>query len=445
MGIFDLAKRGRASMKSVTSGYGAMSSSSHFNRIGGGEGKNWAAEIGHGYDNSIFYALIMGAWNWMTEVDIYVRRPASVSADGKVKYNEVPNHPITQLLKNPNDWYGGETWLGGCIVSELASPRGCSYTYKHRSTAGKLIGLEYVPHQAIWPYVSPGSGNFIDEFHMSIAGGYAKVATKNILQQRFGFIDPRRVQVSVGPLYALIMEVATDKEAALYTLSILHNMGVTPTAISPHMTDEDGKPFAYSTEQLDEIEAVINTKITNDNRGRPVVFPLPIRVDSLGSDPGKLNLEGLRNIPEERACAALNIHPLSVYLGTALQQSNNRASSDSAFKQTARSFTKPYMKKKGAQLTRDLVPELGEPGDEVCFRIGDIEALQEDKTESANRKATSCGGPWLTPNEVREEEERKPLDGGDDLRTKSAPEKDSGDPEEEDDELNDDDPKGKKQ
>ncbi len=407
MRIQQLARRG---FKSVSRGYGGTLSSSWRGTQNLSGGRDWNREAGLRYDNSVVYAAIMYACAAMSEVDIYVRRP---KGDGT--FEEIPDHPITELLKNPNPWYDGTTLMSGWIISELAGP-GSSYTYKHRSGAGKLIGLEYLPHFSVAPFWSPNSGNFIDYYRLSVSGGYMQVDPSEMLQQRFGPINPLKPQESLGPIAAAIQEVVTDKQAANFVLTVLANTGVTPHLISPALKDGDGNEIIFGPDQVEQINRAFSEKITGDNRGRPLIMPLPIKVDSISSSPADMNLEGIRNVSEERICAVLRIPPLVLNLGTGLENTNNRASANSAATAAARDFVKPYMRKKAAQLTRDLIPELGMPGEEVVFRIEAIEALQDDKTELAKRYAIACGGPWMTPNEIRQKEGEEPIEGGDDLR-----------------------------
>lgn len=416
-----LRKLARQGFASLARGYGGF--------FGGGlgllgtvqRGYDWNREAGVRYDNSIVYAAIAYAINALTEVDIYVRRP---KGDG---YEEVPGHPITELLQRPNPWYDGTTLISGWVISELAGRAGMSYTYKHRSAAGKLIGLEYLPHFAVRPYWAPGSGNFIDSYLLSVQGGWRQEPIENILEQRYGPINPIMPQVSVGPLEAVLLEIGTDKQAANFTAALLLNVGVTPHLISPALKDAAGQEILFGDDQMRQIEAAFEAKITGDNRGRPLVSSVPIKVDSLSFSPQDMNLEAIRNVSEERVCAVLRLPPLVLNLGTGLESTNNRASAEAAARQAARDFVKPYMQRKGRQLTRGLVPELGEPGDEVCFRIEAVEALQEDKTAAAKRDAVQCGGAWETPNEVRARYGMPPVPGGDELRSQIPSETKSDD------------------
>src|SRR5690606_34898589 len=137
--------------------------------------------------------------------------------------------------------------------------------------------------------------------------------------------------------------------------------------------------LVFGEPQMQQLDKVWAEKIGGDNRGRPLIAPMPLDVKDISMNPADMNLEGIRNVTEERICAVLGIPPHVLNLGTGLENSNNRASAEAVARQAARNFVVPYMKKKAAQLTFDLIPELGNEGEEVAFRIDAIEALQEDK------------------------------------------------------------------
>jgi phage portal protein BeeE len=419
MAILDAARRGFRG-KPVSAG--SVGSSLYGYPMLGRHGLDWHREAGVRYDNSIVFAAVMFAVDAMSEVDVYVRRPKD---DG---WEDVKGHPITKLLEDPNPWYGWGQLLSGWVISELTGVGGQSYTYKHRSGAGKVIALEYVPHFACRPMWGPNSGNFVDYYQFTMQSGLTRVAPQDLIVQRFGPINPLRVQYAVGPLESCLLEVVTDKEAANYTASLLRNVGVTPHLISPNFKGPDGLEVVFGPAQREQMERVWDEKISGDNRGRPLMSPLPIKVDSLSMNPEEMNLEAIRNINEERVCAALRIPPQVLHLGTGLENQNNRASAEEAAKSAARSFTKPYMRKKGRELTRDLIPELGQPGEEVCFRWQDIEALQEAGADRAKRLSTECGGPYRTVNEVREDEGDDPVEGGDELRSGQPQNNEDGKP-----------------
>lgn len=420
MAIFDAARRGFRG-KPVTAG--SMGASLYGYPLLGHRGRNWHRDAGVRYDNSIVYAAVQYLVDSLLEVDVYVRRP---SGDG---WDEITDHPITRLLQDPNPWYGWNALVSGWVISEVTGVGGQSYTYKHRSALGKVVALEYVPHFVCKPMWTADGSEFISHYQMTMRGGMAKVRPQDMLVQRYGPINPLRVQYSVGPLESCLLEVVTDKEAANYTAALLMNAGVTPHLVSPDGSKLEGVNVVFGNEQREQLERVWEEKISGDNRGRPLISPLPLKVDSLSLNPTDMNLEAIRNINEERICAALRIPPQVLHLGTGLENQNNRASADAAALSAARSCVLPYMRKKGMELTRDLVPELGEPGDQVCFRWQDMEALQEQGGERAKRLSIACGGAWMTVNEVRKDDGLDPIEGGNDLR--------SGAPQDQDDDKRD--------
>lgn len=408
----------RSGLKSISQGYGATNGGFGFGggfglgmgRSNDSGGRNWANEVGYGYDNSLFYAACTFAWNALTEVDIYVGMPV-----GNDEYEEVPNHPVTKLLANPNPWYDGGTYMGACILSELCGP-GYSATYKHRSTGNKIVALEYIPHFGIYPQTIPNSGNFIDYWQMSLVGGEKRVKPSDILQQRFGIMSPRRVQSCVGPLLAVLLEVVSDRKALNYTASLLSNTGVTPHLVSPeNKALQPGDEVVFGATQADQIRTKWE-EIQGDNRGHPLILPFPVRVDSLSFNPSDMDLHAIHGISEERVCAALGVPPLALQFGTGLKNSNNRASAEAAALAAARSFVLPYMRKKANALTWDLIPELGRvdeqgrPLERVLFRTKNILALQEDKTETAKRDLIQLSRETI--NEQRKRYGQPPTPGG---------------------------------
>lgn len=400
--IFKLAKQGFKSISKYPSGsYGYP----FWPRTSSG-GYDWVREAGVRYDNSIVFAAIQFAINSLLEAEVCVRRKKK---DGT--YEEVPNHPIIDLLMNPNPWYDYRTLMSGWVISEMAGRFGMSYTYKHRSALGKVVGLEYIPHFSVNPLTLPGSPNFIDYYQLSVGGGYLKLDPQSILAQRYGPINPMLPQVSYGPLEAVLMEISTDKQAANYTGALLKNVGVTPHMISPSVKNIDGIEVTFTETQIAQLQSSFEERITGDNRGRPLISPLPIDVKDLSFSPNDMNLEGIRNITEERICAVLRIPPGTLNLGTGIENQNNRATAEAIAKQAARDFVVPYYKRKASQLSFDLIPELGAPGEEVYFKYENIASLQEDEAEVTKRNVLACGGPYLTVNEVRKLNNYPAIDG----------------------------------
>jgi hypothetical protein len=395
--------RARAGLQSVSarpgSGYGWRAFGD------GATGRDWSAQVGKGYDVAPIYSAVNFACRAFSEVEIIHERP-----DGKGGWQRVVKSQIEALLNAPNPWYTWDTYLSGCLVSEMAGFRGVSFTYKHRSSAGRVVGLEYMPHHGVHAYTATGSGDFVTYYRLNLGNGqYRTEDPRNILLQRFGFMNPMRPQESVGPLSALYLEIANIRQAGAYTANMLSNVGA-GKLLSPG-TQPDGTEIVFGDEQEAQVKQAVS-ELKADGVGGFAFVPLGVRIDDLQFSPADLKFDAILNISDEHIASAFLIAPASMYYGTGLENQNNRASAEAAAKATARSFTKPYMQQKNATFTADLVPELGEPGDRVRFKVEDIEALQEDKTETAKRDQIECQ-THCTVNEKREEKGKPPIEGGD--------------------------------
>lgn len=390
---------------SVAKGYGGYFGSG-LGSLGTGEQQSFNRDAGLRYDSSPVYAAIMYAYRELAGVEIVHERPRRNGS-----WEVVKGSPIVDLLTNPNPWYGFDTLLTGWLTSEMASPTGMSYTYKHRGSYGLVSALEYVPHFSVTPFIEPGRDKpWVSFYQISLNGGYEQALPEDLLVQRYGIIDPLKPQQCFGPLESCLTNVVSDKEAGAYVAALLANMGATPHVfMPPSKTADDGDAY-LTDENARDIKASWRASTRKGNRGEPMVFLLPLEIKDLCIDPSKMDLASITNINEERIGAALGIDPRVLNLGTGLEQGNNRASAEAAFKQAARSFVKPYMNRKGRELTRDLVPELGRPGDRIRFKTEDIEALQDDKAETAKRDDLELN--YKTIDEKRAEKGLPPLPNG---------------------------------
>jgi hypothetical protein len=189
MKLLDRAVRGLRA--TVQGGYGGR-----FSSWGGGfpsrEGIDNRAEAGARVDNSIVYTAIQKTTLAMLEADLIVKRK-----DGSGKRKRVEGHPIEVLLQKPVPWYDGSI-LRSCWQMALILG-GNGYTLKHRSSQGRLIGLEYLPISTCRPFSQPGSGNFIDWYQVALSIGVRQIAPEHILHLRWHTVNPWTPALAIGP------------------------------------------------------------------------------------------------------------------------------------------------------------------------------------------------------------------------------------------------------
>lgn len=366
-------------------------------------------EAGARVDNSIVYSAIAKTTLALLEPSIIVRRPV-----GNDKYETVPDHPITQLLNRPIPWHSGATLRACWVMAEIL--HGNAYCLKHRSPNGKLIGLEYLPISTCRPVSNPGSGNFIDHYTCIFSSGAEDVDPSNILHTRWHTVNPWTTAVSIGPLESVLPEIATDNRAARYEANVLRNGGKAHL-LTPRGQDRDGRPLTFGDEQRRQLEQVMRENAGGDSVGSMAAVSYPMDVLEIGWKPSDLALGATRDLSEERIAAAIGAPISWLGLGSGLASDSNRATRQVADRQALKDYILPMLANRAAQLTDDLVPELGEPGDLVCYNLWDIASWREMMLDLINSGVTATGGPVVSINEYRTKFlMMDPIDDGDQIR-----------------------------
>lgn len=371
------------------------------------EGIDLRAEAGPRVNNSIVYTAIQRTTIAMLEPDIIVKRMI------KGKYETIDDHPITQLLQQPVPWMSGADLRSLWCMAEVLA--GNAYCLKHRSPQGKLIGLEYLPLSTCIPMSHPGSGQFIDYYQIMLATGPRQENPENILHTKWHTVNPWAAATAIGPLEAVLPEIAMDNRAAKYEAAVLRN-GPKAHLLTPRGQDADGRPLTFGKAQREQIQDALREGATNDSAGSVMAVNFPFDSVELGWSPKDMMLGPCRDVSEERIAAAIGA-PLSwLGLGSGLESDSNNATREVTERQAIRTYILPMMKHREKQLTEDLVPELGEPGDIVVFDRRQIAALIDDISDQINMGNKATGGPIMTVNEYRESLGMDPIPGGDVLR-----------------------------
>jgi HK97 family phage portal protein len=407
----------------VQGGYGGSRTSYGRGLMGGRDGIDYRAEAGAKIDNSIVYAALQKATLAFQEAAIVTKRPT-----GGGKYKVIEDHPITLLLRQPVPWYAGRDLRAFWLTAEFLA--GASYSFKHRSSSGKLIGLEYLPVSTVLPVSIPGSGNFIDYYQLSLQGSPSRKPPSEIFRTRWHTPNPLSPALAISPLEAVLPEIAMDNRAAKYEAAILRNGGKAHI-LAPRGLDKNGNPLTFDTTQRAQFVQAMDEMAGGDNAGSMTVLPYPMEVQEIGWKPSDLNLGPTRDLSEERICAAIGAPMSWLGMGSGLASDSNKATREVVQEQVLFDFIIPHLQRLAEQLTEGLVPELGEEGDIVEFDLRTIAAYRMYLRKQAAMGVISTGGPVETVNEFRHSVGQDPIEGGDLLRdgnmsvTEQRPFKDS--------------------
>jgi phage portal protein BeeE len=197
-------------------------------------------------------------------------------------------------------------------------------------------------------------------------------------------LDPRNTRKGFSSLRPLLREIFTDDEAANFSASILRNMGVPGGLIAPK--DASSLP---TPDDVQRMKDYMKTGFTGDKRGEWLVLGNPTTTEQFGFDPNQLMLTNLRDVVEERVCAALGIPAAVVGFGAGLQQTKVGATMKELRRLAWVSCIIPHQNSIARQVTRQLMPDFQAQTRRfrVQFDASGVSAFVEEETERARRIA----------------------------------------------------------
>lgn len=358
---------------------------------------NYAAMAGDLWQNSACQSVL----NWI--VRAWPESYPCVKRKRGGKKVVIDEHPLTQLLLNPNAYDDDTTLWAATVVSFWSD--GNAYWKINRTRGGQLAEFEYIPHWAIQPKRDQNSSNpGADFYELNTSGGPVRFAPYDIVHFRFGK-DPYNDLLGLSSWASVNREVYTDNEAVNYTATTLRNRGSAWMMVSPAGEGEFEDPGA--------IRDLIEAKTTGDNRGRVIVLSGATKVD-LPPPYKDMGMDGLRRIPETRICALAGIPAMAVGLAAGLERSTfaNTEQAEGAAWNTIVAVQRMM----GRQLTKQVMWEpknYGAVPNALAYFAGfdysEVRALQPDTAGEWERIGKAHDRKLLTDDEARAEMGREPF------------------------------------
>ncbi len=365
--------------------------------------------------NSAVFACLIALAMGFFEPAVRVYR-----TDGQGKKTAMPNHPLQQLLDNPNPvMTSREVW--SWVAWQLNSD-GNAYLRKVRAgneLTGNVVQLWPVSPFCIEPITEKGSLNFLDYYKHAIGPGkWEAIEPANIIHFKLG-IDDSDHRLGCAPIKRLIREIAGDEEAARFATQLLQNSAV-PGLVVEFANDVQ----SIDSDKAEELKHRIAAAYGGQNRGRVGVLAPGATMKQMGFSPEQMNLEMLHNFPETRIAAVMRVPPAVAQLGVGLMQTSNYSS----FHEVREMFTEqslvPMWTLRDAKLMSQLWPDfVSDRSISVQTDLSDVRALQQDEDAKYKRLDLAVQGGWITVNEARTDVGLSPVDGGDELKkaTPAAP------------------------
>jgi HK97 family phage portal protein len=332
-------------------------------------------------------SIVMACVNWIA--DNFAGAPVIVTMPKGDDREPVKGHLLTQLLENPNPYYSGALLWKPTLYSYHVA--GNAYWQKIRSPIGQVRHLYYLPHTIV-RCVSL-EGEFISYYEIWDGVRWNAVPREDIVHFRNGLkVGDRRY--GVGDLDSVLREVFTDNEAARFSANILRNMGIPGGIISSSDSDN---PITDAP----AIKAAFMNATTGDRRGEVIVVTTPLKYDPPTTNPKDINVDEFRKKAEERIPAVLGIHPAVPGLGAGLDRSTY-SNMEEAFRAAWRNNLIPTQTVLAAELTTQLLPDLGRPNERVEFDYSDVEALQESRNDQVTRAVAAYNAGLVKRSEARQ-------------------------------------------
>lgn len=289
------------------------------------------------------------------------------------------DHPLTDVLLNPNEAYDDTVLWAGTILSFWTD--GNAYWGINRD-ATQIREFVYLPHKSLRPMRNPNSISAGPDYYEYYHDGKTdRVDPADIVHFRFG-VDPANDLLGLSPWASVDREVYTDNEAVNYANSMLKNKGAAWIIAAPEHPDAF---FADPGAVKDKIEA----HTSGDNRHRALVLDgatkltFPPSMKDTGSD-------ALRRTPEARIAALAGLPAMWVGLSAGLERSTY--SNTEQAERDAWQTIVAVQRMMGRQATRQL---LRRPGNFetrwqnkkffVGFDYSEVRALQPDKVTEWKR------------------------------------------------------------
>lgn len=336
----------------------------------------------NGLQSNVLMSPVMWLMRAFTEAQLVVQRRRTDDGGGII-WDRAIDHDAELLIRRPNPSYGADALWKGTVLSYVMD--GNAYWRKVRNAFGDVIQLWYIPHWMIRPEYPPDGSQFISHYTLSMGLGHPEtLLPRDVVHFRFG-LDPENTRLGYSPLKAILREVLTDDEAAQFSKVILTNMGVPGLIVSPQK-EAQIKP---NDDQVKRLQQYFDTSFSGDRRGAALVLGMPTDVHQFGFDPGKLMLPSLRDISEERVCAALGIPAAVVGFGSGLQSTKVGATMRELVKLAWVQCVRPMQWSFGDQIGDQLLPDFVAPNFRNVFRarfdVSEVSAFQEEAKSEAER------------------------------------------------------------
>lgn len=374
---------------------------------------DYAAEVGSMEASSLFASAVNFVGACLAEPN-----PALVTeVDGEKEYDY--DAEIVKLLRRPNPYF---IWADyALMIAEALLDDGNCYFKKTHAGSGRTTELWPLPYHLVEPrflgdHKRPDvPEDEVDETNRFLSHfQYNQPQADPVLYKASDIVHLKRgmnkdfPQKGVGVFRPLVTEVYGDKAAALFTSTIMRNMGMVPWLVAPKkeddsMTDTQAAAFKEQWEKAS----------TGDNVGRPMINTIPLDVTKLGFNPQELDLSSMRAMFESRVAAVTGIPAAVLQFKVGQENGTSYASYEEARKQAYYSCIIPLLSHLQEDFTFQLLSEFSPKENQyIEFNTDEVQVLQQDEDALFKRAGEALKSGGITLDEYRAMIGQEPLGDG---------------------------------
>ena len=347
----------------------------------------------HGYrKNELIFACISKTANSASQVALRVY--------DKRSEQEIPDHPLRQLLERPNSEMAEyDFWSANVIYEDLA---GTAYWEKERSAAGRVVGLW--PLRPDWIRPIKSSTEFISYYEYEVPGSNTKIpiAKEDVLV--FKNFDPLNMYQGWPPA-AVAARIGDVDNSSTDFIKMFWERGGMPAGI------------LKTKQHLQEAQVTAIRKRWRKRYGGsknwidPAILDADAEFQKTGMTFNEMGFEVLDERNEARICMVMDVPPILVGAAVGLKRStySNYAEARKAWWQdTVSTMFQHY----DDIINSKLVPDFGE-NIECKWDFSQVAAYQEEAEKLWLRYMDALRGGGITVNEFREGVNLPRLQNGD--------------------------------
>lgn len=328
--------------------------------------KDWTTDnaVRHGYKASTWvYSCISRISKTAASV------PWKVYKETDEGLEEIPNHPLEQLLKRPNPYMSG-----GDIMERLVS-----HLYLGGNTILSKVRANNIVAE-LWPLspdlVSPIPTNnqFISGYEYKINGQTHFIEASEIVHVMF--VDPANPYWGLSPLQAVARVVDTDTELVNFQMVSLQNRAITDGVFSFKQP--------LTKDQWEDAREMVRTQHQGTGNARtPWVLGGEAQWQQMSLSPAEMDFIQSRNFTREEICSVFNVPPPMI----GLYENATLNNIETARKIFWLDTMIPLLEDLKSAFNLSLTPEFGD-NIVLSYDVSNVQAIQDNFDEKVNTAKT---------------------------------------------------------